>query len=208
MKGAATYLICILGLLAAFAFAAYTWLPDAALTSDVTRIVQASVTAVAIAAGGVFAAVKLQVFRDFAPHVTITQAVSHRLIGDSYVHLLLTSTLRNSSKVKVEFRRGYFRLQQISPVTDEEVELLYADVFVDRNYRDIQWPTSNVVSRSWHKDELIIEPGEIRQETCEFIVSAEVKSVLIETFFYNLRRPPVPEGWGAVTVYDIMSDSQ
>ena len=73
MKGAAIYFISIMALLALFALSAYLWLPDTSLASDVTRIVQASVTAIAIAAGGVFAGVKLQVFRDFAPHVTSTK---------------------------------------------------------------------------------------------------------------------------------------
>ena len=209
MKGATTYLTCILGLLAAFAFAAYTWLPDAALTGDVTRIVQASVTAVAIAAGGVFAAFKLQVFRDFAPHVTITHDISHRPVGDSYVHIAVTANLHNSSRVRMDFRKGLFRLQQIGPMTDHEVENLYAQVFISKEQTHLQWPTLDEIAFEWDQGELMVEPGESQPETYEFIVSAEVKSVVVYTYFFNSgssRFSPAP-GWGRATIYDIINDN-
>ena len=69
--------------------------------SDAAKTVQALGTLAAILAGGVFALYKLQVFRDFQPHLTITHEISHRPIGDSYVHLDVTVTLRNSSKTHV-----------------------------------------------------------------------------------------------------------
>ena len=187
--------------------AMYLWLPDIGKAGDLARITQAAVTAIIVAIGAMFAAVKFQIFRESAPHVTVTQTVTHRRIGDSYVHLMVTATLYNSSKVKMDFRRGYFRFQQISPITDEEVEKLYADVFVDGNHRDFQWDHLKTVERNWEINDIIIEPGESHQETCEFIVIAEVETVLIDTFFYNPRQPAIPQGWGTTSVYDILSDS-
>ena len=58
-------------------------LTGAGKLKDIAAIIQSSVTAVAIAAGGLFAYYKLQFFRDLEPHLTITHEVSHRLIGDS-----------------------------------------------------------------------------------------------------------------------------
>ena len=206
MIGATTYLTCILGLLALFAFAAYTWLPDTNLATDVTRIVQASVTAVAIAAGGVFAGVKLQVFRDFAPHLTISHEISHRVIGDSYIHIAVTANLHNSSRVRMDFRRGLFRLQRIGPVSDDEVESLYAQVFIDNEHNHFQWATLDEIVLNWNQGELMVEPGESQPETYEFIVSADVKSVVIYTYFYNSRSSKFSQapGWGRATVYDII----
>ena len=63
---------------------------------------QGSVTAFAILAGGFFAAYKLEVFRDFAPHLTITHAITHRAVSDSYVYISVSITLHNSSRVKVD----------------------------------------------------------------------------------------------------------
>lgn len=202
-----------LGFLALVFAALHLTLPD---SEDPSRagylagIILSCVTALAIVAGGIFAAYKWQIFRDFEPHLTITHEVSHRPIGDSYVHIDVTATLHNSSRVKMEFLKGFVRLQRIAPVSDEEVESLYAQVFIDKVYDDLQWPVLDEVSLCWNKEELIIEPGERHQEAYEFIVAKSIKSVIIYTYFYN-SRPSQPsrssEGWGATTVHDIMGSN-
>ena len=100
-------------------------------------IFQSIVMALAIIFGGIFALLKLQAFRDFDPHLTISHMVSHRLVGDSYIHIDVTATLQNSSKVQIELNKGFFRLQQISPLSDEEVEELYSQVFSEQIYAEM-----------------------------------------------------------------------
>lgn len=188
---------------------AVTWalvtLTDSSV-KDAAGVVQAIVTATAICAGGFFAAFKLQIFRDFQPHLTISNAVSHRRIGESYVHIDITTTLHNSSKVKMELREGFFLLQQIAPALDQDIETLYAQVFVYGETKDIQWPTLDDISLNWDKGILIVEPGEAHQEIFEFIVSTDVESVIIHIYFYNPYSSS-PEGWGTTTVYDIIKPS-
>ena len=149
-----------LGLLALIFAALHLTLPDAADPSRagyLAGIILSCVTTLAIVAGGFFAAYKWQIFRDFEPHLTITHEVSHRSIGDSYVHIDVTATLHNSSRVKIEFRRGFVRLQRI--VSDEEVESLYAQVFIDEIYETCTMAYTVMKLPCWNKDE-IIEPGE------------------------------------------------
>ena len=198
-------LVC---LLVALSLAFYIWLPDLGVASNLARIVQASVTSIAIVAGGIFAGVKLQLFREFAPHITITQTLTHRAISDSYIHIFVTARLHNSSKVRVDFRKGYFRLQGISPLSDVEVEETYADVFVLKNNRDFQWQTIDEAPREWRDNDLIVEPGESHPETCEFIISREVRAVVVHTFMYNSKCPAIPEGWGATTAHDIILETE
>ena len=178
-----------------------------ARTRDLINIVQSAVTITAIVAGGIFAVFKLQLFRDFQPHLTITQEVSHRHIGDSYVHIAVTSTLHNTSRVKVELRKGLFRAQKIHPISDEEIEDLYAQVFIHRKQKDFQWPTIEEATLTWKKNELVVEPGESHQETWEFVVSSEVQSLLVYEYFYNPKGSPgaqAAEGWAATTIHDII----
>ncbi len=178
-----------------------------ARTRDLINIVQSAVTITAIVAGGLFAIFKLQLFRDLQPHLTITQEVAHRYIGDSYVHIAVTSTLNNTSRVKVELRKGLYRAQQILPISDEDVERLYAQVFALRERTDFQWPTIEEINRIWNENELVVEPGESHQETWEVVVSSEVKSVLMYAYFYNPRGHPdskAAEGWVATTIHDMI----
>ena len=176
---------------------------------DIAAIVQSSVTAVAIVAGGIFAYYKLQLFRDLEPHLTITHEVSHRFIGDSYVHIAVTANLHNSSRVKIELRKAIFLLQLLSPLMDEDVERLYEQRHVDSDEgyaRYIQWDTLDEIEHRWAENELIIEPGASHSETSEFITSSGVASVMIYTYFYNTEYPQnsgSTEGWSMTTVYDI-----
>ena len=169
--------------------------------------IQSAITSVAIVVGGAFALFKLQVFRTFEPHLTITQEVTHRPVGDSYVHIVVTATLHNSSRVRVDLRQGLFRLQRIQPIPDEEVERLYAQAFVDHAERHLQWPILDEATRKWGENEASVEPGESYQEECEFIVDSHVQSVLVYTYIFNARTardPSSSKGWTATTVYDIV----
>ncbi len=173
---------------------------------DVLWGMQVGVTVLAVVLGAIFAAYKWQVFRESEPHLTITHEVSHRPVGASYVHIAVTAVLHNSSKVKMEFREAFFLMQKISPVSDEEIEALYAEyaqAFEQGEYKNMQWDTLDKIPITWDEDVVIVEPGEMHQETCEFIVPKDVKSAIIYSYFYNSRVPQVPQGWGATTVHDI-----
>ncbi len=207
VRRGALIIVATLAFLAVILLVLHFTLTDTGRAGDLAGITLSIVTTLAIVVGGIFAAYKWQIFRDFEPHLTITHEVSHRPVGDSYVHIDVTATLHNSSRVQIELREGFFLLQQIAPVSDEEVESLYAEVFVDKERNALQWPTLANVPRIWSKNELIVEPGEAHQETYEFIVPIYVKSVMIYTYFYNSRHSQPSqssEGWGATTVYDII----
>ena len=170
------------------------------------NIVQSTVTALAIIFGGIFALFMLQAFRDFDPHLTVSHRVSHRLIGNSYMHVEVVATLHNSSRVKVDIRKGLFLLQKLSPISDTEVEALYVRAFEGAEYEEVQWPTLFKISRDWSKGELIIEPGESHPEILEFIVAKDVKSVMIYTYFHSptfSEGGQMAQGWVATTVYDM-----
>ena len=180
--------------------------PDAGHLKELAGIVQAFVTVLAIVSGGIFAFVKWELFRAFVPHLTIQHEVSHRPIGTQYVHIAVKATLRNSSKVRVIIRGGIFRIHQISPLEDEEVEDLYSQVFETREFNKFQWPTLDEVHPSWEENNLVIEPGESPSETVEFIVAVDHKTVLIYTYFYNpyySERAQGPQGWDETTIFDL-----
>ncbi len=185
----------------------WTSLNDDRETRFLAEVLLPFATIVAIGVGGIVAIYKLQVFRDFEPHLSISQEVEHRFIGDSYIHIAVIVDLQNNSKVEIEIRQGVFRLQHIAPASDEEVEDLYAQVFHTMECDDIQWPIIVEHWRNWDRNVFLIEPGESHQEIVEFIVTIEVESTLIYTYFYNSRFSQgsrSAEGWGATTVHDII----
>lgn len=178
--------------------------------ADAARIIQTIAILVALCVGGVFAFQRLQIFRTFEPHLTISHEVAHRFVGDSYTHIDVTATLRNSSRVQVEILEGSFLIQRVSPESDEEIERLYAEVFIDQEQQEMQWAALDTLDLSWQRGELVVEPGETHPESYDFIVPREVKTVRIYTYFGNSRfssGAQSAEGWVASTVYDIVSDN-
>ena len=174
---------------------------------EIVASIESVVTILAILLGGAYAIFKLGVFRDLKPHLTITQNVSHRLLGNKYVHLAVTAHLHNSSKVAIEIQNASFRAQLISPLVDEEVERMYEDTFSDDEDERIWWPTLEEIDKYWNDGELIVEPNETHSETYEFIVGSETNTIMIYAYFHNPRYEPgsnVAEGWDATTVYDIV----
>ncbi len=180
--------------------------PDSDITKA-SQIIQAFVASFILLSAGAFAAVRFELFRSFIPHLTLGQEITHRPISDSYVHLLVTTTVRNGSKVKEDLLRGYCRLQLLGPYSDSDVESIYREVFSDGHpdrQRDFQWETLDEKALMWNRNELTIEPGGSHQETCEFVVAAGVTSVFAYSYFYNSRKPFNPEGWGVATAHDII----
>lgn len=194
--------VSVFALLAAAVYAA-SLIPGIAGILEPARIVQAVVIAVATIMTAYIAQDRLQIFRTFEPHLTIEQQVSHRHIGESYIHIGVTAILRNNSKVKVEVRDAIFRLSKIAPIQDDDIEKLYTEAFVDNAYRYIQWELLYNAPRTWDENELIIEPNETHRESFEFIISDDIRSVLVYTYFRNLRSQNSVDGWGVTTFYDI-----
>jgi len=196
-------LIFLALLIAPAAVGVLHWLLPAGELKDAAGIVQAVITAAAIIGGGLVAAYKLQLFRDFAPHLTITHEVSHRPVGDSYVHIAVKAALHNGSRVKMEFRKGFLLLQQVSPTSDAEVTRLFQQWRGDDHSSHFRWQTLYENHLAWDENDLIVEPGEDHHELYQFIVAAEVESVIVYTYYYNSQPETGTEGWGLATVYDI-----
>lgn len=198
----------VLSILIVAAFVLSLALHETEGAKDLVEIIQLFIVASAIVIGGFFALYKLQIFRDFEPHLTVSQEISHRFIGENYIHVETTATLHNSSRVKIEIRKGLSRLQQIAPASAEDIVEIYSQTFVDKESDYLQWPTLEEVERNWDKGEMIVEPGESHRETYEFIVSGDVASIMVYTYLYNSEFPKSPsEGWGAATVHDMILTS-
>ena len=175
---------------------------------EIVASIESVVTILAILLGGAYAIFKLGVFRDLKPHLTITQNVSHRRIGSSYIHIAVMVGLHNSSKVAIEMRKSFSRLQAISPLTDESIEQLYDDAFNHDDAISIWWPTLEVIEDGWDKGGLIIERGESHSETYEFVIEARIETILVYTYFHNPKYAVgknMAEGWEAKTVYDVIT---
>ena len=174
---------------------------------------RAIATTIAIAAGIAIAWYKLDIFREFEPHLTITQAVESRPIGSSYALVIVTATLTNNSKVQVKPRRGYCRLAQTAPLDDETVVALYQAELAETRTAGLEqvgWPLLREIRREWQEGDKSIEPGEHHQETFQFIISRSVESVVALSVIRNPLRyngnQDRAETWRCYTFHNVLSE--
>ena len=80
-------IVAIILLSIAIAFLLNALLPDSGHARNIASIIQSFVTAIAILAGAYYAQTRLHVFRTFKPHLTIDQEVTHRRLGEEYIHI-------------------------------------------------------------------------------------------------------------------------
>ena len=125
MQVALMMLLAILGSVGVVGIVLHLVPNDVFPARDAVAILQGLATVAAVALGALFAYRNSLLFRSFEPHLTVSHDLSHRRVGQSYVHIGVTATLHNSSKVKVEIRQGEFLLQQIAPITDAELSCYY-----------------------------------------------------------------------------------
>ena len=116
---------------------------------DAAAAVQGIGTLVILSVGGGLAYYRFYLFRSSYPNLTVVHEVSHRRVGESYVHIAVNANLHNGSRVRVEIDQSYSLLQRIAPTTDDEVRQIYQDAEAGEGYNDFQWDTIEEVQRSW-----------------------------------------------------------
>ncbi len=156
--------------------------------------------------GGGYALYKLDVFRNLKPHLALEHVVTHRHVGDSYVHIAIQVSLTNTSKVAVATTDAVCIVQQIAPLDDEEVATLYSNFFEKKTESDIQWPLLNRWDKSWAFGEMTIEPKGTHVEYWETIISKGIRTVLVSTRYDNanyIEGADASRGWELSTAYDV-----
>ena len=184
-----------------------------ALVKEVRDDLRHIATALAIAAGVSIAWYKLDIFREFEPHLSIEQTIESRRLGKSFRLVVATAILTNNSKVLVKPREGYCRLAQTAPLSDPSVVEIFTNSVrngtEESGFEQFGWPVLGEVKRTWPEGDIAIEPGECHRETYQFIVDEGTESVVALTAIYNpaynLDPPSHAETWRCYTFHDVQS---
>ena len=184
-----------------------------ALVKEVRDDLRHIATALAIAAGVSIAWYKLDIFREFEPHLSIEQTIESRQSGNSFRLIVATAILTNNSKVLVKPREGYCRLAQTAPLSDLSVVEIFTNSVrngtEENGFEQYGWPVLGEVKRTWPEGDIAIEPGECHRETYQFIVDEGTESVVALTAIYNpaynLDPASHAETWRCYTFHDVQS---
>ena len=161
----------------------------------------------AIIIAAIWAYYRFGLFRENVPRGTIAHRITHRILTGSTIHISVTVVFTNTGRVSwvvdpADGDGGYTRIQVIKPITDEELEPLYNQVYYGE-VQDYQWPA--IDERILEKRVSVGPSPDTAERQYEFIIGSDIETILVYSSYsfrtgITSRRTGV---WDASTVYDI-----
>jgi len=170
----------------------------------VTNIIEAVVTITAVIFGGVSAYAAFIRNRLIYPRAKLEHKTSCRRVTEDKVLLSVDVFLSNTGDVLITLTDPEISVKQVLP---PEVELQrYVDAVYhmpDTGAEIIEWHVLAAPRVEWDDGQLEVEPGERHQFHHDFLINADVRTVMVESYFHNLKKRGRSIGWGLVTIHDL-----
>jgi hypothetical protein len=165
---------------------------------DIVSILQSLFTIGAIILGGWLFVVR----RKRYPRLKISHAICDKRISDDRTLIRVEVNIHNSGEVLARIKDVDVWVQQVVPCAELFEELRGKDFAHEDNESEYGW---KVLCEKKLADvsERQIEPGEEDDLYFDFIVTNEVKSILVNTHIKNLAEKTKNIGWNKSTVYDL-----
>jgi hypothetical protein len=120
------------------------------------------------------------------------------------VLLRIVISITNVGDVLLPIEHCEVRVNQIFPFEEDQWAELHSDSGIeDFNQTDTEWPTLVIRERNWDEKKFEIEPSEGGEINFDFIISSDVKTIEIYTYFDNLTKSTSNLGWRHTSLYEI-----
>jgi hypothetical protein len=176
---------------------------------ELVEVVASGLTLLAIIVGGTWSYLLFIRTRQKYPSANISQDITYRRITADKVWVRVIVTLQNTGKVLLSLVSGLAWIQQVLPLDDELREKIEnsEDLFGEKESY-IRWTLCEETKLNWEKGEHEIEPSETDQVYFDFIVDSELRTILIYTYFSNVKKFKRSKslGWQIAKVYDLNPD--
>jgi hypothetical protein len=174
-------------------------------TKDIFEIIQSVITTLAIIVGGIWSYMLFVSRRQKFPRAKIEHHIDYRSVGSTKMILSIDVMITNSSEVLLSLLSWEIKAKQVLPPRGQLVQflLLESEEKSSTAPEVIVWETI-AVRKDEHKKGLFeIEPGEQHQFHLDFLLDADVSTILVESFFKNIEKHGKPVGWSTTTIHDI-----
>jgi len=171
---------------------------------DISEIIKNYVTCLTFLIGAVWAYMAFIRKRENYPCASVSHRLMHRRIDENRVFLKVIVDIKNEGDVMISLERKLVRVQQMIPWTSEALESVEVGPDVTRNKEcEVEWPLLAEVDLHGEKQGEEIEPGESDEFHVDFVIPAEVNTVVVYSYLKNVRKRKKEIGWNTTSVYDI-----
>ncbi|MHC4171357.1 MAG: hypothetical protein ACYST5_00230 [Planctomycetota bacterium] len=183
------------------------WIPDTvnALTAkDISEIVVNVSTFIAIVIGGVWTYMMFVRRRQKYPRAKVSHRIIHKKIDNNKTLIRVDVEMCNQGDVLIRLSRRLVRIKQMLPLGESALQMIDSKKKrIRRKEAKGQWPILGEVDLSGEDAIYEIEPGDTDEFPFDFVISSEVKTVIVYSYFRNKAKRGREIGWNKRTVYDI-----
>jgi hypothetical protein len=177
--------------------------------SDIFQGLGGLFTVIAVTVGGFWTYLIFVSTRQRYPRASLTHQITHRPVSDNKVLLTVVLTVANQGAVALELLSIETWIQRMVPWPRWFLQSIEEGRDpVEDNETEIGWPKIAERYIEYKKDQREIEPGEPDQFIFDFIISSDVKTIVVYTYIHNHRKRQKKLGWGITSVYDLRSQPE
>ncbi|MBI3173124.1 MAG: hypothetical protein HYZ25_05355 [Chloroflexi bacterium] len=169
------------------------------------NIAQSLTTILAIIIGGIWSYVLFVSRRQKYPRAKIEHQVAFHPVVPGKLILSLDTTVINQSDALLSLASWEIKAKQMLPPTEQLAQFLLLESKEKPPIAPeiIVWDTIAARKEEHKKGLFEIEPGEQHQFHLDFLINADVSTILVESFFNNAAKRGKPVGWSLTTIHDI-----
>lgn len=168
-------------------------------------IIQSSITVIAIIVGGFWSYMLFVSRRQKYPRMKVEHYVSCRSVVEAKSLLSVDIIVSNTSEVLLSLMSWEINARQMLPPCAELFRII-----TDENQKQqeqgrqiIEWQTIASREDHWKNGNFEIEPGEQHQIHLDFVINTNVQTLLVESYFRNMKKRGRQIGWSLSTIHDL-----
>lgn len=163
-----------------------------------TELAQATLTSLALAAGGAWTYYNYVHKRERFPRAEVQISISS-FCETGWIYMSARICIKNIGQLLLPVSSVKVRVQQVAPATDDYSPRYHPteDGIV------FDWPTLAEREKRFERGDLELEPNESHQFDFDFRLPADTKIVKVTAFAPNVRKAKRLIGWLATSVYSI-----
>jgi hypothetical protein len=177
-------------------------MPNISFWKDIAALTQSLFTILAISVGAFLYFKRRRRF----PRAKITYQIVDKRISNNKILLRVVITVANQGEVLLSLESGFAGVQQVAPCPEALIESLKeTDDIVKEGKHEAEWDTLVEKKIVFTRNEREIEPGEEEDFNFDFLIDADVRTVIIYSYFKNESKKRHGIGWNKTSIYDVSS---
>lgn len=181
--------------------------------SDIETIVgifQSLATILALVVGGTWSYMLFVSRRQRYPRARVEHKVIARPIANGKALLSVDVFVSNCGEVLLSLVSWEINVKQMLPPRLELQRLLSrkANSAPMTGSQIIEWNLVASRKDKWRVGEFEVEPGEQHQIHSDFLIDANLETILVESFFENVKKSKKHVEWSFSTVHDLTPDGK